>query len=84
MKKKSKPKSPHRVYKCIIIHWLDAVASSGWTSETHGLHEIITMGFLIEETKLSYLIASTISNDETNCRIAVPKAWVKKKRIIKL
>jgi hypothetical protein len=41
------------------------------------------MGFLIDETKDALLIASTISMGSTNARMHIPKAWIKKRKVIK-
>ncbi len=72
--------------KPIYIEWLDAVADVGWEISilSEDVCECKTMGFLIKETKTSYIVASTISGDQSNARIAIPKKWVKKKRLIKL
>jgi hypothetical protein len=39
---------------------------------------------LISETKDAICIASTVSKDNSNARIHIPKAWIKKRKVIKL
>ena len=72
--------------KVLYIEWIDAVADVGW--ETHeraeDVHLCKTIGFLIKETKLGLVIASTLSEKESNARITIPKAWIRKKKVIKL
>jgi hypothetical protein len=38
---------------------------------------------LISETKDALCIASTVSKDNSNARIHIPKAWIKKRKAIK-
>lgn len=68
----------------LYIEWEDAVASNGWEDHHKAeLHPCVTMGFLIDETKDALLIASTISMGSTNARMHIPKAWIKKRKVIK-
>lgn len=77
--KKQKPRMVH-------LYWIDAVADSEWTEfdKADDIHVCETIGFLIKETKLGLVVASTISGDECNARITIPKAWVRKKRYVKI
>lgn len=72
--------------KVIYVEWIDAVADGSW--ETHDkaedVHLCQTIGYLIKETKLGLVIASTLSGKESNARITIPKAWIQKKKIVKL
>jgi len=38
---------------------------------------------LISETKDALCIASTVSKDNSNARLHIPKAWIKKRKVIK-
>ncbi len=68
----------------LYIEWVDAVASNGWEDNHKAeLHPCVTMGFLIDENKEAILIASTISMGSTNARMHIPKAWIRKRKVIK-
>lgn len=68
--------------KLIYVEWVDAVASSGWEKheEAESIHLCRSIGYVVKEDKDCLILASTISQDQNNCRIAIPKAWIKKKR----
>lgn len=70
-------------YKLIYLEWHDAVACNEWGSDEFCVDVCHTVGFLIKETKKSYLVAATYSDDQFNNRIAIPKSWVTKKRFIR-
>jgi len=73
-------------YKVIYVEWIDAVAEAGWSkvSDIDEVHLCKTLGFLVKETKLSMSVATTISDKEVNAVQTIPKAWIKKKKVIKL
>lgn len=65
----------------IYVEWVDAVADSGWaTNPKAEIHPCVTIGFLVDESKDALCIASTISINDTNARMHIPKAWIKNKR----
>lgn len=71
--------------KAIYVEWEDAASMAGWhRSDEHRLILIKTCGFLASEDKKS--ITVSCSRDEENdywgsC-ITIPKAWIKKKRVM--
>lgn len=72
--------------KILYVEWVDAVANTGWDTAENAdpVHRCKTIGFLIKEDKESMVIASTISEKESNARMTIPKAWIKKRRVVKL
>jgi hypothetical protein len=67
----------------VYVEWVDAVADAGWAANPKAeIHECVTVGFLVDETKDALCIASTLSREDTNARMHIPKAWVKKRRRI--
>jgi hypothetical protein len=67
----------------IYVEWVDAVADAGWaTNPKAEIHPCVTVGFLVDESKDALCIASTISINDTNARMHIPKAWIKNKRRI--
>lgn len=67
----------------VYVEWVDAVADAGWATTTKAeIHECVTVGFLVDESKDALCIASTLSMNDTNARMHIPKAWVKKRRRI--
>ncbi len=71
--------------KIVYVQWVDAVADSGWEDEIKAEIDLChTVGFLISETKDAICIASTVSKDNSNARMHIPKAWIKKRKVIKL
>lgn len=67
----------------IYVEWVDAVADAGWaTNPKAEIHPCVTVGFLVDESKDALCIASTLSMNDTNARMHIPKAWVKKRRRI--
>ena len=75
-----------KIPKVIYCEWVDAVSDAGWekndkSGEIHLCHAI---GFLIKETKDFLCLATNIAENENSCRISIPKAWIRKKRYVKL
>jgi hypothetical protein len=69
----------------VIVRWVDAHVDGSWEQETDGkLADVTTVGFLVKETDESLVIASTVSPPMHNCRITIPKAWIKERKVIKL
>lgn len=71
-----------------VIEWADAVADVGWSDAREELKvaRIVSVGRVVQETKDQLVVAGTFGADdtETNCRIAIPKDWVQRRRKIKL
>tara|TARA_R100001509_G_scaffold71115_2_gene39653 strand:- start:160 stop:447 length:288 start_codon:yes stop_codon:yes gene_type:complete len=67
------------------VHWKDAVADVGWEEGSKSeLHSCTSVGFIIDETKDALTLANTISQDQSNCRIHIPKKWIQKRKDMKL
>ena len=65
----------------VYVEWVDAVADAGWaTNPKAEIHPCVTVGFLVDESKDALCIASTLSMNDTNARMHIPKAWIKNKR----
>ena len=64
-----------------VITWRDAQSDDGWDSErTAELATIITVGFLIKENKEAVCVASTWADPDSNCRLHIPKSWIKDRK----
>lgn len=60
-----------------VITWCDAVADCGWEDVVEASsHTCVTVGFVVAESEDVICIASTVSGEDTNCRIHIPKKWV--------
>ena len=71
--------------KVILVEWIDAVCSSGWEIDSKPeLHPCTTLGYLITEDTDAIVIASTLSLGSNNARMIIPKAWIKKRKEIKI
>lgn len=72
--------------RIVYVKWIDAVSDAGWApaDKVDDVHECETIGYLIKETELGLVIASTISQKESNARITIPKAWIKRKKYVKI
>ena len=74
----------------LYVEWVDALVDSGWEKfdKVSDIHKCQSVGFLVRETDNSIILAAAVSEDtdgkEANATIAIPKAWIKKKRRIKL
>lgn len=71
--------------KLVVIQWVDAVSDGGWEEhEKPDIHNVVTAGYIVSETKDAICIASTVSGTFTNARMHIPKAWIKNRKVIKL
>jgi len=69
----------------VYVEWVDAVSDGGWEDNVKvDIHPVKTVGFLIAETKDGICLASTISGDNSNARMHIPKAWIKKRKELKI
>lgn len=78
----------NKTLKPVLIEWSDAVASVGWSYEPVGqeaapVARCFTIGWPIHEDKDQVIIASTMSDDAHNQRMAIPKSWIKKRTVIR-
>ena len=68
-----------------LVHWKDAVADAGWDDNVKTeLHDCTSIGFVIDENKDALTLANTVSQDQSNCRIHIPKKWIQKRKDMKL
>ena len=66
-----------------LVHWKDAVADVGWDDNIKSeLHDCTSIGFIIDETKDALTLANTVSQDQSNCRINIPKKWILKRKVV--
>lgn len=72
--------------KMLYVEWVDASAGSSWEkiSEVDGIYDCRSLGFLIKEDNKQLVLAAAVSKDECNASIAIPKAWIRKRKVIKL
>ena len=78
-------KSDLATSKLVYVEWVDAVSDGGWEDNVKvDIHPVKTVGFLIAETKDGICLASTVSGDNSNARMHIPKAWIVKRKVIKL
>ena len=72
--------------KVLYVEWVDASSNSGWekASDIVGIHRCRSVGFLVKEDKTQVVLAACVSGDECNANIAIPKEWIKKRKVIKL
>lgn len=72
--------------KVVYIEWIDAVASVGWEKQSipHSPDLCQAIGFLIHEDKTGITLAATVSKEESNSRITIPKGWIKSRKVIKI
>ena len=69
----------------IYVEWVDAVSDGGWEDEVKvDIHPVRTIGYLVSESKDGICLASTVSGEMTNARMHIPKAWITKRKVIKL
>jgi len=76
----------------LYVEWLDAAVDAGWSDELdHRAHLCLSTGWLIKETKIEIVLAADISSDtmprgkyDTNRRIAIPKAWIRLRKVLDL
>lgn len=81
---------PNKLPKALYVEWVDALADSGWTKleRVSDIHRCHSIGFLVKETKNSIVLATAVALDEdgneANSTLAIPKAWIKKRRVLKV
>ena len=69
----------------IYVEWVDAVSDGGWEDDIKvDIHPVRTIGYLVSETKDGICLASTVSAEMTNARMHIPKAWITKRKVIKV
>ena len=82
---KTKGKRDVATPKLVYLEWVDAVADLGWEAGCKAeLHNCHTVGYIIDETKDAICVAATWSLTMSNARMHIPKAWIKKRKVINL
>ena len=75
-------------YKFKIVEWLDAAAGSSWEKVTDSdllaVDQAYTAGWVVKETKEFITFAGTISGEQINNFISIPKAWIKRSKTINI
>lgn len=67
------------------IQWVDAVADVEWQEDVKAeVHTCHTIGWVIDETDSAICIASTVSMDNSNARMHIPKQWIKIRKDISI
>ena len=82
---KTKGKRDVATPKLVYLEWVDAVADLGWEANCKAeLHHCHTVGYIIDETKDAICVAATWSLTMSNARMHIPKAWITKRKVLKL
>lgn len=69
----------------VYVEWVDAVADVEWQENVKAeVHHCKSIGWIVDETDEAICIACTVSMDQSNARIHIPKAWIRNRRIIKV
>lgn len=67
------------------VQWVDAVADAGWEDNSKAdVHPVLSIGFIVDETKDAICLAAAISYDQSNSRIHIPKQWIKSIKKVRL
>lgn len=71
--------------KVVEVTWVDACLESGWSKiNPHPKPEVChTVGYVVGETPDLLSLAGTVSDDEANGVMTIPKAWIRKRRVIR-
>ena len=81
-------KRPKQIYPLVEVLWDDATEIKGWKEE-HEEEElkpcmILSVGFLVKQTKSHVVIAQDLSDDHMrNGRSQIPRGMVKRLKVIK-
>jgi hypothetical protein len=71
--------------KIVIVEWIDAMTVGSWESEVKPtLATCITVGFVVAEDNDCIVIASTVSDNMSNCHMHIPKRWINKRRSLSI
>lgn len=70
--------------KLMYVEWVDAVADVGWDYEVEAtkISLIQSVGWLIKENKDEIVLAADYSEGDTNRRMAIPKSWIRNKKVL--
>lgn len=69
--------------KVVVVEWIDAMTVGSWESDVKPhLATCTTIGYVVAEDNDCVVIASTISDNMSNCHMHIPKRWINKRRNI--
>lgn len=75
----------HR-FPLVLIHWHDAYSPSGWQTlddiKKIKPELVITVGFIIEQSKDKLTIAASVSGNDFGEVITIPKKWIFKRKML--
>jgi hypothetical protein len=86
---KDKKPSPGPISTIVEVYWFDAHSRGGWDSVEsyleHDIAPVVTVGYLLRETKKSITITQTqgIEQNDVNGAIAIPLSWIVKKKVLR-
>ena len=74
-------------YKFLYVEWKDAIGTDGAWEQFAGLEPldplmVMSLGFIIEETKEYITLAMSVAVDQVCSRLTIPKPMIKYKKII--
>lgn len=83
---------PAKIGSIEWVEWDDAVADIGWerASDTGlAVQKCVSVGKVVREDERTLVLAGTWGaqgegDEDTNCRIAIPKGWISKRSLIKM
>lgn len=73
----------------IEVHWYDANARSSWASReeymSHDIAPVVSVGYLLKDTKKSVTLVSSMGVDWDDCNgaISIPQSWIVKKKVLR-
>lgn len=80
-----------KAFEVEYVEWIDAVASTGWVERSSGfpVQTCFSIGQLVEEGKDHIALAGSWGSpadqeQHVNCVIAIPKAWIKQRKKLKV
>lgn len=64
--------------RIVRVIWLDALAIAEWTTRGEPVlrQQCETVGFLVEDTRDHVVIATTVSEDQFNGAMQIPKSMI--------
>jgi len=67
----------------IVLEWMDAQSDTGWQTETKAhVSPCTSVGYIVDENKEAICLASTISGEDSNARMHIPKKWIKSRKTV--
>lgn len=65
----------------VLVTWIDAVTSHGWESAAAAAGDSASekcesIGYLLRQNKEEIVLAQTVSGNDINGRITIPKVWI--------